>query len=204
MQGFAQVYQATRDASIKQYALRRVNEIVDVQRHKTHPSRAMTFQSNYPGTGYPFNNEFFMPWQHGAVLYGYLGAYLSFDEPLLLQIASDVVATVEYSWVTNVQTVQFGLVAEGLRYYVPASYNGVPVPANYWDAPPLGVQLGGGPLIGVHIFLAGGLHHLAALTADPELRNRALHYGGYLLGAMTDDDRWSTWKYCLPPQYSPQ
>jgi hypothetical protein len=204
MQGFAQVYQATRDASVKQYAMRRVNEIVDVQRHKTHPSRAMSFSSNYPGTLYPFDHEFLMPWQHGAVLYGYLGAYLSFDEPLLLQIASDVVDTVEYSWLTDVQTEQFGLVAQGLRYYVPVSYNGVPIPANYWDATPIGIHWGAGPLIGVHTFLAGGLHHLAALTADPEMRSRALHYGGFLLGAMTDDDRWNTWKYCLPPQYSPQ
>ena len=202
MQGFAQAYQATRDTSLKHYAMRRVNEIVELQRKKNHASRAMAFETNYPSTLYPFNHEFFMPWQHGAVLYGYLGAYLCFEEPLLLQIAADVATTVDYSWVTNVQTTQFGLVEQGLRYYVPASYNSVPVPANHWDAPPIGIHWGGGPLIGAHTFLAGGLHHLAALTTDDGIRERALHYGGYLLGAKTDDERWNAWKYCLPPQYS--
>ncbi|HEX6812370.1 MAG TPA: hypothetical protein VF384_12150 [Planctomycetota bacterium] len=204
MQGFAQAYQATRDASIKEFAMRRVNEIVDVQRHKTHPSRAMSFEANYPGTLYPFDHEFFMPWQHGAVLYGYLGAYRSFNEPRLLEIASDVVATVEYSWLSDVQTTQFGHVAQGLRYFVPVSHNGVHIPANYWDAPPIGIHWGGGPLIGAHTFLAGGLHQLAALTGNLELRSRALYFGGMLLGTMTDDARWDTWKYCLPPQYSGQ
>ena len=199
LQGFAQVYQATRDASIKDFAMRRVIEIVDAQRKKDHPSRAMKFESNYPGTQYPFDHEFFMPWQHGAVLYGFLGAYLSFDEPLLRRIAADVVDTVEYSWMTYAMTTQFGLVGNGLRYYVPTSHNGVPVPANYWDAS-IGVHFGSLPLGGVHTFLAGGLQQLAALTHLPELRARALHYSGYLLGRMSDDDRWNTWKYCLPPQ----
>jgi len=204
MQGFAQVYQATHDVSIKTYAMRRVNEIVDVQRHKYHPSRALAWQSNYPSTHYPYNHEFFMPWQHGAVLYGYLGAYRCFNEPVLLQIASDVVDTVAYSWLTNVQTTQFGFVTAGLRYYVPATYNGVEVPANYWDAPPIGIAWGDSPLGGVHTFLTGGLHHLAALTTSSSVRNRALTYGGMLLGEMWDSDRWNKWNYCLPLVYSQQ
>jgi len=205
MQGFAQVYQATRDPALKDYAMRRVNEVVDVQRRKTHPSRAMTFQSNHTATLYPFDHEFFMPWQHGAVLYGYLGAYRSFNEPLLLQIAGDVVNTVEYSWVSNVNTPEFGLVGAGLRYYVPATYNSVQVPANYWDAPPIGIHFGGSPLGGAHTFLTGGLHLLAVLTPNPSLRARALYFGGQLLGGqMGDNDRWNKWNYCLPLVYSQQ
>ncbi|HEU4419426.1 MAG TPA: hypothetical protein VFT55_10835 [Planctomycetota bacterium] len=205
MQGFAQCYQATRDASVKDYAMRRVNEVVDVQRNKMHPSRAMAFAGNYPGTGFPFDHEFLMPWQHGAVLYGYLGAYRSFNEPILLQIAGDVVDTVEYSWLTNVQTPEFGPVAAGLRYYVPVSHNGVQVPANYWDAPPVGIRLGDSPLGGVHTFLTGGLHLLAVLTPSSRLRGRALHFGGHLLGGqMWDNDRWNKWNYCLPLLYSQQ
>ena len=204
MQGFAQVYQATRDASVKQYAMRRVNEIVDVQRHKHHPSRALAWQSNYPSTLYPANNDFFMPWQHGAVLYGYLGAYRSFNEPVLLRIAGDVVDTVAYSWLTNVQTAEFGFVTAGLRYYVPATYNGAEIPPYFWDAPPIGIHWGGSPLGGAHTFLTGGLHHLAALTTSSSLRNRALYYGGYLLGPMSDNDRWNKWNYCLPLVYSQQ
>jgi hypothetical protein len=145
-----------------------------------------------------------MPWQHGAVLYGYLGAYRSFNEPLLLQIAGDVVDTVAYSWLTNVQTQEFGFVPAGLRYYVPATYNGVEIPPYYWDAPPIGIHLGGSPLGGAHTFLTGGLHHLAALTTSSNLRNRALFYGEWLLGQIPDYQRWNKWVYCLPLVYSQQ
>ncbi len=202
MQGFAQVYQATRDPSIKQYAMRRVAEIVEPQRKKQHPSRAMTFQADYPNTGYPMSHQFFMPWQHGAVLYGFLGAYLAFDEPLLLEIAEDVVATVQYSWVTNVPSNNFGMVANGLRYYVPVSHNGVPVPANHWDGLPSGIHLGDTPLGGAHTFLIAGLHHLAELSADPTVCTQALEYGGLLRGTLGDSVRWNKWWYCLPTQFA--
>ncbi|MGB3968997.1 MAG: hypothetical protein WBO45_19850, partial [Planctomycetota bacterium] len=201
MQGFAQVYQATQDNSIKDYAMRRVNEIIEVQRKKNHPSKAMTFQQNYGGTGYPMNHEFFMPWQHGAVLYGFLGAYKAFDEPLLLDIAEDVTETVHYSWVTNVQSSQFGLVAQGLRYYVPASHNGTPVLANYWDS--LGIKFGDSPLGGAHGFLIGGLHHLLELSPDAAVRQKALQYGAILRGTVGSTERWNKWYYCLPAQYAP-
>jgi hypothetical protein len=202
MQGFAQCYQATRDAALKTYAMRRVNEIVEPQRKKNHASKAMTFQGNYLNTGYPMNHEFFMPWQHGAVLYGYLGAYESFGEPLLRTIATDVVQTVAYSWVTNYQSPQFGFVAEGLRYYTPASHNTVPVAANYWDSLAQGVKFGDSPLGGAHGFLIGGLHLLAEQTPDPAVRTQALHYGGLLRGPVNSLDRWYKWNYCLPQQYA--
>ncbi len=202
MQGFAQSYQATRDASLKQFAMRRVNEIIDPQRKKLHASRAMTFQPNYFNTGYPMNHEFFMPWQHGAVLYGFLGAYIAFDEPVLLDIAEDVVETVQYSWVTNVNHVQFGAVAQGLRYYVPASHNGVPVLANHWDGLSGGIKFGDSPLGGAHTFLIGGLHQLAAMTSDAAVRAKALQYGGVLRGSVATLDRWNKWNYCLPTQYA--
>ncbi|MBX3464213.1 MAG: hypothetical protein KF830_13655 [Planctomycetes bacterium] len=203
MQGFAQCYQATRDEALKAYAMRRVDEIIDVQRQKNHPSRALAFQGNYPGTGYPMDHQFFMPWQHGAVLYGFLGAYRCFAEPKLLQIAEAVVDTVQYAWVTNVQSPQFGQVVNGLRYYVPVSHNGVPVPANYWDGLAGGIRFGDAPLGGAHTFLTASLHHLAAMTGDASVRTRALLYGGLLLGTLPDGGRWNKWNYCLPPQYTP-
>lgn len=201
MQGFAQVWQATRDPSIRDYALRRAAEVIEAQRHKEHASRALTFQGNYPSTGYPLNHEFFMPWQHGAVLYGFLGAYLVFDAPQLLRIAEDVTTTVEYSWVAGVVTPNFGFVADGLRYYVPVTHDGASVPADYWDGLPAGVHFGDSPLGGAHSFLIGGLHHLADLTPDAAVRARALHYGGLLRGAMSANDRWNKWYYCLPDWY---
>ena len=202
MQGFAQVYQATQDPSIKDYAMRRVNEVVEVDRRKGHASKAMTFQQNYPSTAYPMNHEFFMPWQHGAVLYGYLGAYLAFEEPLLLEIAEDVATTVEYSWVTNMNHPHFGFVANGLRYYVPASHNGAPVPANHWDNLPNGAHFGDSPLGGAHTFLLASLHLLADITPDGAVRQKALHYGGMLKGSVSDNSRWNKWYYCLPKAHA--
>ncbi|MCK5945316.1 MAG: hypothetical protein KAI24_25225, partial [Planctomycetes bacterium] len=202
MQGFAQVYQATQDASLKQYAMRRVNEIVDAQRRKNHPSRAMMFQQNYATTQYPLNHEFFMPWQHGAVLYGFLGAYRSFDEPVLLEIAEDVATTVEYSWVTNMTHPTFGFVGNGLRYYVPASHNGTPVVANHWDGLSVGAHFGDSPLGGAHTFLLGSLHLLADMTSDATVRTKALTYGAMLRGSVSENDRWNKWYYCLPPSYA--
>jgi hypothetical protein len=204
MQGFAQVYQATQDASIKTYAMRRVNEIIDVQRQKNHPSKALAFQGNYQGTFFPMNHEFFMPWQHGALLYGFLGAYRSFNEPILLQIAEDVADTVAYAWVTNYQDPRLGLVAQGLRYYVPVSHNGTPVAANYWDSTAnIGVRWGDSPLGGAHTFLTGSLHLLAAMTTSSTVRTKALLYGGRLLGNPPASERWNKWVYCVPSNYLP-
>jgi len=202
MQGFAQCYQATRDESLKQYAMRRVDEIIEVQRKKNHASRAMTWQQNYPNTQYPLNHEFFMPWQHGAVLYGFLGAYRAFGQPILLDIAEDVATTVAYSWVTNVNSPQFGLVAQGLRYYVPATHNGVQVPANHWDGLPVGPHLGDAPLGGAHTFLIGGLYHLASMTTDNAVRTQALNYGGMLRGPVAAMNRWNKWNYNIPYWYA--
>ena len=201
MQGFAQVYQATRDDSLKTYALRRLHEVIDVQREKNHPSKAMTFQQNYASTQYPLNNEFFMPWQHGAVIYGFLGGYRAFGDPLLLEIAEDVATTVEYSWVTNMTDPNFGFVTQGLRYYVPASYNGTPIPANYWDSLPHGAHFGDSPLGGAHTFLTASLHLLADFTPSGTVRAKALQYGTMLLGSYSDNDLWNKWIYCTPGNY---
>jgi hypothetical protein len=202
MQAFAQVYQATQDEALKDYAMRRVNEVVEPGRRKEHPSKAMRFQTNYAGTGYPLNHEFVMPWQHGAVLYGYLGAYLSFEEPALLTICEDVPTTVEYSWVTNMNHPSHGQVANGMRYYLPISHNGTLVPPEYWDNLPNGPNLGSNPLGSAHIILVGGLHLLADITQDPTVRSKALYYGGMLRGTVDPNDRWNKWWYCLPPGHA--
>jgi hypothetical protein len=203
MQGFAQVYQATGDENIKQYALRRVHQIVDPQRMRNHPSRAMGFQENYEGTGWPMPHKFYMPWQHGAVLYGYLGANRFFRDAVMEQICEDVVPCVEYAWVTNYQDPQYGLVANGLRYYVPVEFNGAPVAPNFFDAS-AGVHWGDSPLGGAHTFLIGGLLLLSEATADNGLSQRALQYGSLLRGpGLTDYDRWDKWHYVLTENFAP-
>ncbi|MBP8299428.1 MAG: hypothetical protein KA020_03620 [Planctomycetes bacterium] len=202
MQGMAQVYQVTQDATMKDYAMRRVNEVVDVERNKTHPSRALKFQPTYNNTHFPGAHEFFMPWQHGALLYGYLGAYRCFEEPILLQISEDVIPMLDYSWIHNYQDPGLGFVASGIRYYVPVSSEGVPIPVTYWDnTPGVGVRFGSSALGGVQTFLIGGLHFLAEMTSNSSIRASSLDYGGQIMGTLNDTSRWDKWNFVIPTAY---
>jgi len=197
MVGFVQIYLATGDESIKDYALRRLHEVIERDRSKNHPSKCLAIQGSYPGTGYPGNHRFFMPWQHGPVLYGMLGAHKFFEDPLALTIAEDVVPTVEYAWVRNYNDPKWGLVVDGLRYYVPTHYNGQPVPADYFDST-VGVKWGDSPLGGAHSFLVSGLFLLAERTGDAALSDKALHYTRILLGPIADGKRWYKWNAAVP------
>ena len=201
MQGFVQCYLATGDVGLRDYALQRVHNIVDTQRRRDHGSKAMAFQGNYPGTTWPMNHEFYMPWQHGAVLFGYLGAYRHFADPLLLTICEDVAQCVDYAWVRNWQDPTFGFVANGLRYYVATTYNGAPIPANYWDGSH-GIRFGDAPLGGAHTFLTTGLFLLADHTSNAQVRTKALNYGGLLRQGALGARRWDKWHYCIPETYA--
>jgi hypothetical protein len=194
MVGFVQSYLATQDEAMRAYAQRRIRDTVDWWREKLHPSRMLTYQENYPGTGFPGDHKFYMPWQHGSVLYGFLAAHKFFGDATAMQIAEDVVPAVEYAWVTNFQDPRFGFVANGLRYYCPTEHNGVPVPANHFDnVPGVGVKWGDSPLGGAHTFLTSGLFLLADRTENDVLRAKALHYGKILLGPLDDGARWYKW-----------
>lgn len=204
MQGFVQVALATGDPSIEDFAMRRVREIVDPQRNSGHASRAMVFHSNYPGTRFPLNHRFYMPWQHGGLLYGYLGAYRFWQDPLLMRICEDVITCVEYARVTNYNDPQRGLVAQGLRYYVPVEYNGTPIPPDYWDTTAgIGVRWGDSPLGGAHIFLTGGLYLLSDWASTPALRQRARDLAIMMLPRIDNNARWSKWTYCVPERLVP-
>ena len=168
MQGFVQCYLATGDQNLRSYAMRRVNEIVDVQRLKNHPSKTMGLQENYGGTTWPMNHEFFMTWQHGAVLYGYLGAYRHWAEPKLLEVCEDVVDNVEYSWVTNYQDPQLRL-----RRQRPALLHRVqPRTARRCrrttGTSSNGIRFGDSPLGGAHVFLVTGLLAAVGHVGRPE------------------------------------
>ena len=201
MQGFVQCYLATGDQNLRSYAMRRVNEVVDAQRLKNHPSKTMGLQENYGGTTWPMNHEFFMTWQHGAVLYGYLGAYRHWAEPKLLEVCEDVVDNVEYSWVTNYQDPQLGFVANGLRYYTAFSHNGTQVPANHWDVSN-GIRFGDSPLGGAHVFLVTGLLLLSDMSGDPTVQQRAEYYGDLLRQGPLNNSRWDKWFYVLPEEHA--
>ena len=75
----------------------------DAERRVGHPSRALMVHAADQSSAYPDGYEIFLPWQHGAVLYGFLGANRCFEDPLLLQIAENVATTVEYSWVSAIR-----------------------------------------------------------------------------------------------------
>jgi hypothetical protein len=205
MAGFVQTYLATGDAAIKSYALRRIHEVTDPQRMSSHPSKCFTAQGNYAGTRFPGNHKFYMPWQHGAVLYGYLAAHRFFEDEASLRICEDVVTAVEYAWVTNYRDPVNGqIIPEGLRYYCPIEYEGVPIPPDYWDQDPtIGARWGDSPLGGAHIFLIGGLHMLALWTERSDVRDKALYYGGKLLGSLPPDSaaRWSKWRFVIPQDW---
>ncbi|HLQ38229.1 MAG TPA: hypothetical protein VK348_10525, partial [Planctomycetota bacterium] len=204
MQGFVQCYLATGDESLKNYAIARLHLVVDPQRLQNHPSKAIAFQDNYAGTLFPLNHKFFMPWQHAAVLFGYLGAFEFLADPLFLHVCEDVPTTVDYSWVRNYQDPTYGLVANGLRYYVPVEFDGAPIPANFWDGTPgVGVRWGDAPLGGAHTFLIAPLLLLADQTPIQSVWQKALLYGAILRGPpLNDNDRWEKWHYCIPEWYT--
>jgi hypothetical protein len=110
---------------------------------------------------------------------------------------------VQNACVRNVQTTQFGFVAEGLRYYVPITVGGAPVAADRFDAQ-FGPSLGDSPLRGAHSFLLGGLLMLAETAPAAADRELARQHGELLLKAPLDDeDRWDKWFFCLPATWNP-
>ena len=205
MQAWTMIYLVTQDTSIRDYAMRRFEEVVYPQRRDDHAASAIAWQSNYPTVG-PFNHEFFMPWQHGAALYGYLGAYNSFEASAgsgttssLLHICEAIPGMLEYSWVSSYESPIFGFVAQGLRYYVPTTYNGNPIPASGFEQYTNGAQFGDSPLGGAHTFLTAGLYHLKALTSDSAVAAQADYYADFIRGStLSDENLWNKWHYQIP------
>jgi len=204
MQGFAQSHLATGDPAMREYALRRAREVVDAQRPKAHPSKAIAFQRDYPATSFPLPHRYYTPWQHAAFVYGYVGAWLTMDDPLLLELAECVPHAVAYAWVTDRMDPLLGFVADGLRYYVPVEYQGTPIPPWFFDADPaIGVRWGNSPLGGAHQFLTGSLHLLAEVTADETVAALAELHGGILRGAWeTNVHAWDKWEFCTPARFA--
>ncbi|MCK5942350.1 MAG: hypothetical protein KAI24_10305, partial [Planctomycetes bacterium] len=202
MQSFVHAFLATGDLRFRDAALDRVHGIVDFDRVKTGPYRAVQVSGSDPRTGWPQPHEFYMPWQHGAVLYGYLGAWKFFGDPLLREICDDASYGVAHGWVRNVSHPEFGFVTEGLRYYVPVSYRGQSVAPSVFDGSHP-IAFGDEPLGGAHTFLTAGLLMLAETSADPQQRLVAQQYGQLLLPPLDDDALWNKWFYCAPATWNP-
>ena len=202
MQSFVQVFLATGDLRYRDAALDRMHDIVDRDRMSTGLYRAVQVSGSDRRTTWPEPHSFYMPWQHGVVLFGYLGAWKFFGDPLARTICEDVTYGVDRGWVSNVQDPTHGFVANGLRYYVPLSYLGQPVTPDAFDATH-GVKFGDDPLRGAHSILAAGLLMVASVSDDPERRSRALLRGQLLLPSpLSDEDRWGKWYYCVPAAWN--
>ena len=197
MVSFAQVYLATGDQSVKDYALMRINQVIEPQRGQWHESKCFMMQNSHALTGFPYEHRFYMPWQHGPVLYGFLATAKFFEDPTSLKIAEDVIPMVDYAWVTNFNHPWFGFVAEGVRYYVPTWYEGNWVQADHFDAT-VGIKLGSGPVGGAAGFLTGGFYLLAERTQDVDIQRRAITYGNKFLGPLNNGKRWYKWNTVIP------
>ena len=199
MMGFVQCWLASGDDSIRQHAVRRVLEVADAENMKWHASKCFVMQGPYSGAGFPGVTEFFMPWQHAAVVYGYLGAAKFFAQPKALEIAENVAHSTEYAWVSNFQDPKYGLIADGLRYYAPLYLDGNPIPVNHFDQT-VGVKWGDSPLGGAHGFLVSALYLLADATENPGVYDKSMRMGRKLLGdiASSPGDRWYKWNLVIP------
>jgi hypothetical protein len=201
LQGLVQAYLATGDLRYRSFALDRLHDIVDEERLRGHPSRALKLEGADPRTGFPGEHRYYMPWQHGALLYGCLAAYKFFGDPLFLSLGEDVAHSVHYAWATDFVDAQLGLVPHALRYYCPVEAQGQPVAPDHFDAL-VGVRFGDEPLRGAHSLLVGGLLLLGQVTIDPLTATRAETYGSLLLQLPLEDrDRWDKWFSVVPSGY---
>jgi hypothetical protein len=203
MIGFVQSYLATGDQALKDYAVRRIREIVDVQRWKDHPGRP--FKQYGPDARYAIgaNTTGYPPWEMGGVLLGYLGAYRYFQSPEALTICEDAIRAIDYSWVsnyTNPRTGQF--VEHGIRYVTPLQDNGVSVPATFRDNDPAyGAVVPSQPMGSVNEFFVAGVALIQQHTQNETIRERARFQLSKLYPTPTDDRRWNKWFLVVPQLY---
>lgn len=201
MQGVVQAWLATGDLRHRDFALGRLHVNLLPARPQ-HPSGAIDFDRNEVRTGFPLPHAYYMPWQHAAVLYGYLAAWKFFGDPLFLEVCDGVTRCVEYAWVRNYDDPVFGFVPNGIRYYVPVEYDGQPVPPGFFDAS-IGVQWGGSLLGGPSVMLVGGLLLLADTATDPATRERARFHGTKMEDVpYTPDELWDKWHYAIPEHWT--
>jgi hypothetical protein len=204
MVAFVQSYLATRDASLKQYVLRRIDEIVEPNRRKDHPARMIHEHDHDPRYGVGDNTTAFPPWEHAAIMLGYLGAYKHLGSATALRIAEDVVTTIEYSWVRDYTHPVSGRYYEhGIRYATPVRVDGVPVGADHRDRDPtLGANIAGAGLNSVNQFFVSGLSVLPYYSTDAAVLQMASRQRDLLFPEATDSLLWNKWFLVCPQQYT--
>lgn len=202
-QGLVQCWLATGDTRYRSFLIDRFEGIVERDRLRGHPSGAVDVVRDDVRTGFPLPHTYYMPWQHGALLYGYLAAYKFFGDARFLRLCEDAAPCVAHAWVRNVVLPGQGLVPDALRYYCPASYQGNVTAPDVFDGS-VGVLYGDGPLTGVHSMLLGGMLHLAEVATTESVRQQGAQYGSLLLNLPIDDrDRWDKWFAVAPAAFVP-
>ncbi len=203
-----QIWLATGNERIKNHFLDRIHRIIEPFRHKDHPSKAICFQSDYAGTGFPLPHKFYIPWQHGPVFYGLLAAARFWKDSVAESVAEDTLTTIKYAWIHDYNTPNMGYVADGIRYYVPVEYQGKPIPADFFDNwKGVGVKLPGSPLGSVNLFIMGGLFLLSDTTKNRAISDEAARLGGIMLKARMaggDGWRWDRWSAVVPEYHIPK
>jgi len=136
------------------------------------------------------------------LILGMLAAWRYLGEERALELCAAAARAVDYAGCGTVRHPRFGLVREGLRYYVPVEVGGRPVAADAFDADPaVGIHFGDSPLGGAHEFLALPLWLLAREErADGETRRLAGEAADLLVAAhrARPTGRWGKWTFLIP------
>jgi hypothetical protein len=196
MWSLVQCYLATGDERLKEFALLRASRVVDRDRLKDHPSKALRADGPDPRSRFPGNDyTWFFTWQHGAVMQGYAAAYKFFDEPLFLEIAEDCVDTIAYSSVSNYTdpTTNWHWVL-GIRWSTLVTYEGQYVPVTHLDSVmPIPMASSERYMLLSGLFGVSELTGDAVLAEDARRRGRLFQYVGQI-----DDRRWDKWHFTVP------
>jgi len=242
-QAWTQAYSITRDQSFRDYAMLRLNHMLSstnvnynvTGNHLDAPGSAITWSTgndirvsppctgdvnSWVAGGNKADLRFFLPWQHGHTLIGYLGAYKHFEPSAgtygtsgLLNVCEKAPYMVEYSWIENeYDACLSATVTNGLRYYVftyGPSGNNQPyayiAPSDVdWihggsDQNAKAVLYGDGPLGGAHTFLPTGLYRLKELSTNTDVINKADYYADLIRGSsLSDANRLDPWFNSIP------
>lgn len=182
---------ATGEDRFIQHLQRRIRDVIEPKRKKDHPSRAISFARQHPLTKFPTPNTFMLPWQHAAIIYGYLPLWTYWGDKTARKIAHDVLHTIEYSWVFNYRDPRLGLLPDAMRFYTPITYNGKPVAPDIWDSNPnIGLRYGNLPLGGAHTHFVAALDLLAEDTTNAVELSKMSYVRKRLQHDRPNSDRW--------------
>ncbi|MEO0480105.1 MAG: hypothetical protein AAF196_11540 [Planctomycetota bacterium] len=204
MFGFVQAYLATGDESLKDYAIRRIDEIIIPQRLSDHPSRAIRAQRPDPRSGFGPTVWFYPIWEHASVAYGMLGAYRHFDCEQALPIAEDVVRAIDHSWLSDYTHPHTGVHYEqAIRYWTPLRDGANWIEPDSLDQT-IGAYIPSQPLGSTNSMLVSAVDLVSRFTNNLFIRERADFQLSHLYPhpGPNNSRRWNKWYTVVPRYYS--